>query len=43
MTSAERALLVARVLEVHPHLAELVPLHLRPVGEVEEGHPLKPE
>jgi hypothetical protein len=34
MTSAERALLVARVLEVHPHLAELVPLRLRPVPEV---------
>ncbi len=43
MTSAERALLVARVLEVHPHLADLVPLHLRPVGEVEQGYPLKAE
>ena len=43
MTSAERALLVARVLEVHPHLAELVPLRLRAVAEVEEGYPLKPE
>jgi hypothetical protein len=43
MTSAERALLLARVLEQHPHLAELAPLHLRPVGEVEEGHPLEAE
>jgi hypothetical protein len=43
MTAAERALLIARVLEVHPHLAELVPLRLRPVAEVEEGHPLKAE
>jgi hypothetical protein len=43
MTPAERAQLVARVLEVHPHLAELVPLHLRAVAEVEEGHPLEPE
>jgi hypothetical protein len=43
MTSAERSLLVARVLEQHPHLAELVPLRLRPVGADEEGYPLKPE
>ncbi len=43
MTSAERALLVARVLEQHPHLAELVPLRLRTVPEVEDGHPLKAE
>ncbi len=43
MTPVERAALVARVLEVHPHLAELVPLRLRPVGEVEEGHPLETE
>jgi hypothetical protein len=43
MTAAERGLLVARVREVHPHLAELVPLHLRPVPEVEEGYPLKAE
>ena len=43
MTSAERALLVARVLEQHPHLAELVPLRLRAVAEAEEGYPLKAE
>jgi hypothetical protein len=43
MTAAERALLVPRVLEHHPHLAELVPLRLREVVEVEEGHPLKAE
>ena len=43
MTSAERAALVARVLEVHPHLAELVPPRLRAVGEDEQGAPLKPE
>ena len=43
MTSAERALLVARVLEVHPHLAELVPQRLRAVVEAEEGYPLEPE
>jgi hypothetical protein len=36
MTAAERALLVARVLEVHPHLAEMVPLRLRRVGTPEE-------
>jgi hypothetical protein len=40
MTSAERALLVARVLEVHPHLAELVPLRLR---EVSGAHTNEPE
>ncbi len=40
---AERALLVARVLEVHPHLAELVPQRLRAVAEAEEGYPLKAE
>ena len=34
MTAAERALLVARVLEQHPHLAELVPLRLRAVEMV---------
>jgi hypothetical protein len=43
MTSAERALLVALVLELHPHLAELVPLRLRAVAGVEDGHPLEPE
>ena len=43
MTSAERALLVARVLEVHPHLAELVPCACAPVAEAEEGYPLEPE
>ena len=43
MTSAERALLVARVLEVHPHLAELVPLHLRAMEQAGEGHPLEAE
>jgi hypothetical protein len=37
------ALLVARVVEHHPHLAELVPLRLRAVAEAEEGHPLKAE
>jgi hypothetical protein len=42
MTSAERALLVARVLEQHPHLAELVPLRLRAVVEPEEGIPSSP-
>jgi hypothetical protein len=35
--------LVARVLEQHPHLAELVPLSLRSVAEAEEGHPLEAE
>jgi hypothetical protein len=39
MTSAERALLVARVLEQHPHLAELVPPRLRAVSEIEGGTP----
>jgi hypothetical protein len=39
MTSAERAQLAARVLEHHPHLAVLVPLHLRPVGAVPGGIP----
>jgi hypothetical protein len=29
--------------EVHPHLAELVPLRLRAVNEPEEGYPLAPE
>jgi hypothetical protein len=29
MTSAERAVLLARVLDNHSHLAELVPLRLR--------------
>jgi hypothetical protein len=43
ITAAERALLVAQVLEVHPHLAELVPPRLRAVAEAEEGHPLKAE
>jgi hypothetical protein len=43
MTAAERALLVARVLEQHPHLAELVPLRLRAVEEVDEGYPLTPQ
>jgi hypothetical protein len=43
MTSAERALLVARVLEHHPHLAELVPVRLREVAEAEQGHPLNTE
>jgi hypothetical protein len=43
MTSAERAQLVARVLEHHRQLAELVPLRLRSVGADEEGHPLEPE
>jgi hypothetical protein len=43
MTSAERALLVARVLEHHPHLAELIPLRLRSVDEAHEGYPLEPE
>jgi hypothetical protein len=43
MTAAERAHLVARVLEVHPHLAELVPQRLRAVSEVEEGYPFQPE
>jgi hypothetical protein len=43
MTAAERALLVARVLEQHPHLAELVPVRLRTVDEAEEGYPLEPE
>jgi hypothetical protein len=43
MTSAERALLIARVLEVHPQLAELVPQRLRAMEQVEEGYPLKPE
>ena len=37
------ALLVARVVEHHPHLAELVPQRLRPVGEVQQVHPLKAE
>ena len=41
MTSAERALLVARVLEVHPHLAELVPQRLRAVVET-DGVPPRP-
>jgi hypothetical protein len=41
MTSAERALLVARVLEQHPHLAELVPPRMRAVEEVVEGYPLE--
>jgi hypothetical protein len=40
MTPAERAALVARVLEQHPHLAELVPSRLRAVVEPEEGSPL---
>jgi hypothetical protein len=31
------------VLEVHPHLAELVPQRLRAVSEVEEGYPLQSE
>ncbi len=43
MTTAERAALVARVLEVHPDLAELVPPRLRAVEEDEQGYPLKPE
>ena len=43
MTSAGRALLVSRVLEQHPHLAELVPQRLRAVVAAEEGHPLEPE
>jgi hypothetical protein len=43
MTAAERTLLVARVPEVHPHLAGLVPQRLRAVVEAEEGHPLEPE
>jgi hypothetical protein len=43
MTAAERALPVARVLEQHPHLAELVPVRLRAVAEVEEGYPLGPD
>ena len=44
MTSAERALLVARVLEQHPHLAELAPQRLRAVVEADEqGYPLAPE
>jgi hypothetical protein len=37
------ALLVARVVEHHPHLAELVPQRLRAVAEAEEGHPLETE
>jgi hypothetical protein len=43
MTSAERAQLVARVLEQHPHLAELVPLRLRAVEEVADGEPYELE
>jgi hypothetical protein len=43
MTSTERALPVARVLEQHPHLAELVPVRLHAVKEGEEGHPLEAE
>jgi hypothetical protein len=43
MTSAERAHLVARVLESHPHLAELVPVRLRAVSQLEEGTPLNAE
>jgi hypothetical protein len=43
MTSAERAHLVARVLESHPHLAELIPERLRAVAEVEDGYPVEPE
>jgi hypothetical protein len=35
---SERAQLVARVLEQHPHLAELVSMRLRAVSEGEEGH-----
>jgi hypothetical protein len=42
MTSAERPALVARVLEQHPHLAELVPLRLRAMEQAEEGHPSRP-
>lgn len=38
MNSAERALLVARVLEHHP-LAELVPMGLRAVAAVEKAYP----
>jgi hypothetical protein len=34
---------VARLLEHHPHLPELVPSRLRPVAEVDEGYPLQPE
>jgi hypothetical protein len=41
MTSAERALLVARVLEQHPHLAARVPPRMRAVEEVDEGYPLE--
>jgi hypothetical protein len=38
MTAPERALLVARVLEQHPYLAELVPLRLRSGREEEYSH-----
>jgi hypothetical protein len=31
MTSAERSALIARVLDDHPHLIELVPERLRPL------------
>jgi hypothetical protein len=40
MSAAERAASVARVLEVHPHLAQLVPQRLQAVGSDEEGYPL---
>ncbi len=35
MTATERSQLVARVLEQHPHLAELVPMRLRAVAEAD--------
>jgi hypothetical protein len=41
MTSAERALLVARVLEVHPQLAELVPQRHALLGRPRRGTPSK--
>jgi hypothetical protein len=43
MTAAERAQLVARVLDMHPHLAELVPSRLRAVEQAADGYPLEPE
>lgn len=41
MTGAERALLFARVLEHHPHLADLVPVRVRAVAESVGGTPSK--
>jgi hypothetical protein len=43
MSSSERALLVARVLEVHPHLAELVPLRLLTRPALLSAHPNRGE